>query len=118
MAIYNGKSIPTDNSKDIITWSEEQKTDIENGLKVVVKRGLRSDTLDVGGTFQIPLNPNNYYIIGMNILAIGDDSPNRVWVSSAVAEPANNRYIASVHKRNGNAVVSVTIQVEYFYIEK
>lgn len=118
MAIYNGKSIPTNGSKDIIAWSEEQKTDIENGLKAVVKRGRSDSFLDGGGTFQILLNPNEYYIVGMNILAIGDDPPNRVWVSSAVAEPENNRYIASVYKRNGNAVVNVTIQVEYFYIEK
>lgn len=32
MATYNGKSIPTDGSKDIITWSEEQKVDLENAF--------------------------------------------------------------------------------------
>lgn len=37
MANYNGKSIPTDGSKDIITWSEEQKNDIQSALNGVTK---------------------------------------------------------------------------------
>lgn len=32
MATYNGKSIPTNGSKNIITWSEEQKSDLENAF--------------------------------------------------------------------------------------
>lgn len=61
MANYNGKSIPTDGSKDIITWSEEQKTAIQNVINAVANepKDFITKLATYGGDIQTsPVNFN------------------------------------------------------------
>lgn len=99
MANYNGKSIPTDGSKNIITWSEEQKNDLNtsfNDLSNLIRIERQTENIGGGGNV-FPFTRAGYTLINVY-------STTRVQIVNLWYQESHSRFVATFRNEDGTVV--------------